>query len=106
MEQSDLKVGDNVHYQPSHYSEDTWENGVVKEIPDHTTTSVRVVYNCGGEWHKFMDYTSALTNLRDLKVGWKYGPGGEPNLPKTDDETDANGYPYAERFGKKFYNPF
>lgn len=67
-----LKVGDKVHYQPSHYPPDRWENGMVKEIPDHSTDSVRVVYNCAGDWANFMSYTSALTNRRDLYTGWKH----------------------------------
>jgi hypothetical protein len=71
LKQADLKVGDKVRYQPEHYGENQWENGVVKEIPRHTTDSVRVVYNCGGEWHRYQEYTSALTCLTDLKVGWK-----------------------------------
>jgi hypothetical protein len=62
-----LKVGDNVCYVPAHGKP---ENGVVKEIPEHTKDSVRVVYNCNGEWHNYKDYTSALTNLRDLEIGW------------------------------------
>lgn len=66
-----LKVGDKVYYQPKHYGEDKWENGVVKEIPEHTDTSVRVVYNCGDNWDHYENYTSALTNLSDLKIGWK-----------------------------------
>ena len=71
LKQSDLKVGDSVRYQPFHYREDEWENGVVKEIPEHTLNSVRVVYNCGGEWHRYQDFTSAMTRLEDLKIGWK-----------------------------------
>ncbi len=67
-----LKVGDKVHYQPDHYGKDKWENGMVKEIPEHTNDAVRVVYNCGGNWDEFENYTSALTNLRDLKLGWKH----------------------------------
>ena len=67
-----LKIGDKVYYQPAHYGEDQWENGMVKEIPDHTNQSIRVVYNCGGDWDNFKNYTSALTNLRDLKLGWKH----------------------------------
>lgn len=67
-----LKIGDKVHYQPDHYkNEDKWENGIVKEIPDHTNTAVRVVYNCAGQWDRFKDFTSALTNIRDLKLGWR-----------------------------------
>lgn len=72
MNLEDIKVGNKVHYQPSHYDENTWENGIVKEIPTHTTKSVRVVYNTGGNWDKWEDYTSALTNISDLKSGWKY----------------------------------
>lgn len=67
-----LKVGDKVCYQPAHYGADKYENGLVKEMPDHTNTSIRVVYNCAGNWDKFMDYTSALTQLSDLTLGWKH----------------------------------
>lgn len=69
---SKLKIGDKVCYQPSHYSEDRWENGMVKEIPEFSTDSVRVVYNCAGDWNNFKEYTSALTNARDLIIGWKH----------------------------------
>ena len=79
-----LKIGDKVYYQPEHYknilvldntTEETvtekWENGLVKEIPDWSTDSVRVVYNCCGDWDNYKDYTSALTNVNDLYLGWK-----------------------------------
>lgn len=72
IDQAKLKIGDKVFYKPDHYPYDKWENGMVKEIPDHTTQCVRVVYNCGGEWDKFRNYTSALTNLRDLSLGWRH----------------------------------
>ena len=68
-----LKIGDKVHYQPDHYkADDKYENGMVKEIPDHTNEAIRVVYNCNGEWDNFKNYTSALTNLRDLNLGWRH----------------------------------
>ena len=67
-----LQIGDKVHYQPSHYGKDKWENGMVKSFPTHTNSSVFVVYNCGGNWDMFLDYTAALTNLTDLKLGWKH----------------------------------
>lgn len=70
---SEIKVGDKVYYQPSHYSEDKWENGVVKVIPEHTLTSVRVVYHVAdGDWKNYQNYTSALTCCRDLFKGWKH----------------------------------
>ena len=66
---SKLSVGSKVHYQPEHYGNNKWENGVVKEIrhPD----GVWVVYNCDGNWDRFWDYTGAKTNLRDLGMGWQ-----------------------------------
>lgn len=67
-----IKVGDKVHYQPEHYGENRWENGMVKEVPTHTNTAIRVVYNCAGDWDNFKNYTSALTDLRDLKLGWRH----------------------------------
>ncbi len=38
----------------------------------HNNSSIRVVYNCAGNWDKFKDYTSALTHIRDLTIGWKH----------------------------------
>lgn len=60
-----LKIGDKVCYRNK-------ENGMIKEIPNHTNTAVRVVYNCNGEWDNFKNYTSALTNINDLTLGWKH----------------------------------
>ena len=86
IKQTDVKVGDKVSYVPTQYkkaihifgnfglvigSKDRYENGIVKEIPTHTTDSVRVVYNCNNNWDHYQDYTSALTNVRDLELGWK-----------------------------------
>jgi len=68
---AELKIGDKVYYQPEHY-DDKYENGIVKEIPNWSTDSVRVVYNCAGDWKNYENYTSALTNVRDLYIGWKH----------------------------------
>ena len=67
---SELSVGQKVHYQPDHYGKEKWENGIIKEIRQGTDRGVWVVYNCAGNWDRYEDYTSALTNLRDLKLGW------------------------------------
>ncbi len=67
---AEFKVGDRVHYQQE-FAGDHWENGIVKEIPEHTPDAIRVVYNCGDDWENYQNYTSALTNLTDLKRGWK-----------------------------------
>jgi hypothetical protein len=63
-----LEVGSKVCYVPAHGKS---ENGIVKEIPQHTTEAVRVVYHCNGEWSNYQNYTSALTSLRDLEIGWR-----------------------------------
>lgn len=71
-----VRIGDKVHYQPAHYGRNEWENGIVKEVPNQESEickdSLRVVYNCNGEWEHYQDYTSALTHIRDLKVGWRH----------------------------------
>jgi len=69
-----LQVGMPVRYQPAHYTEEEWENGIIKEIREGKTDGVWVVYNCAGNWDEYQDYTSALTNLRDLKIGWRGKP--------------------------------
>jgi len=67
-----LHLGQKVHYQPEHYNCNQWENGIIKEIREGKNDGVWVVYNCAGNWSKYQNYTSALTNLRDLKLGWKH----------------------------------
>jgi hypothetical protein len=75
---SKAKPGQKVHYQPEHYGPDEWENGIIKEVPAFAFNPgsvvgyncVRVVYHCGGNWDRYQDYTSALTNVCDLKPGW------------------------------------
>jgi ABC-type sugar transport system substrate-binding protein len=69
-----LRVGQKVHYQPAHYGEAEWENGIIKEIREGRKDGVWVVYNCAGNWDRFQDYTGALTHLRDLKPGWRNKP--------------------------------
>lgn len=70
---SKLKIGSKVCYVPEHYkASGKYENGMVKEIPEHTNTAVRVVYNCNGKWDDFINYTSALTNINDLELGWRH----------------------------------
>lgn len=82
----DLEPGMKVHYQPDHYlKDDKWENGIVKSVPEYSLSSVRVVYNCLGDWENYKDYTSALTNVHDLNMGWR--EGGDKNLkPKKEED--------------------
>lgn len=66
-----LKVGDKVHYVPFiGCNESKYENGIVKEILDHTPTLVRVVYHCAEEWDNYRNYTSQLTPITQLRMGW------------------------------------
>lgn len=67
-----LRVGQKVHYQPSHYGADQWENGVIKEVRESRLDGVWVVYNCAGRWEHYREYTGALTMLTDLKLGWRF----------------------------------
>lgn len=68
---NDIKVGDRVHYKPAYSKRE--ENGIVKEINtgDIGPDSVRVVYNCAGDWDNYQNYTSALTQITDLRLGWR-----------------------------------
>jgi len=64
----EISVGDRVHYQPEHFTEDKYENGIVKEKRHN---AVWVVYHCDGNWDNFKEYTGALTRIDDLHKGWK-----------------------------------
>jgi len=66
-----LHIGDKVHYQPTHYGDKRWENGIVKEIRENVTDGVWVVYHCANNWNRYKEYTGAKTNLRDLKLNWR-----------------------------------
>lgn len=70
-----LKVGDKVHYRPSH-DKTLYENGRVKSIPEENIGTVFVVYKCAGEWNNFMNYTAQSTRVEDLVMGWKHDDSG------------------------------
>jgi len=44
------------------------EHGVVKR--DVKEGLVPVVFNCGGDWANYKNYTAARCNPVDLKLGW------------------------------------
>jgi len=80
---TNIKVGDKVYYRPRHYVgvahlteegetilKNYFKNGIVKELPEHTVTALRVVFNCNEQWDDYKDYTAALTNNADLFPGW------------------------------------
>lgn len=66
METSErLHPGVKVHYLKG----EKWDNGIVKEITNH---GVRVVYHCNGDWENYQNYTSQLTELEHLALGWRF----------------------------------
>ena len=81
-----LRVGNKVRYQPQHYGDDAWENGIIKEIREDRTDGVWVVYQCGGNWEYYDCYTGALTMLGDLRMGWAFGP---ENKKEVDTNADS-----------------
>lgn len=62
-----FEVGNKVHRTPP-YAKWKAENGIVKSVTEH---GVFVVYNCGGEWSNYQNYTAALTDKKELFHGWK-----------------------------------
>lgn len=66
----ELHVGDKVHYQPTHFKPDEFENGIVKRVCENPADGCWVVYHCAGRWTHYQEYTGARTILSDLKKGW------------------------------------
>ncbi len=56
--------GVKVHYDAKYCKK---ENGIVKE---QRGDIVFVVYECGGNWDYFENYTGEATDITDLKYGW------------------------------------
>lgn len=61
-----IAIGDKVHYISPNGK---IENGIVKDL-DCDPLTVRVVYYCNLEWDNYMNYTSQLTYLANLHLGW------------------------------------
>ena len=59
-----FNIGDRVTYNPGYKK----EHGVVKSVA--SDGNYFVVYNCGGEWEHYHDYTAAKTPADDLYYGW------------------------------------
>ena len=74
MEKNKYRTGDKVTYVANH---GTLENGIVKIVRDEE--HAWVVYNCGGDWENYWNYTGALTDYRDLVPDWR-GPMDERRM--------------------------
>lgn len=67
-----MKVGNKVHYTPFKGCNPQYiENGIVSDIPRHTDDALRVVYHCADDWENYQKYTSQLTSILQLTLGWK-----------------------------------
>lgn len=68
-----LKTGDKVHYITQHDGKAF--NGIIQTfVPAYKSlpiTEVFVVYDCGGNWDKFQNYTAVRTKIVDLYPGWR-----------------------------------
>ena len=60
-----FKSGDKVTYVTPYKQ----EHGIIKGNCNDANF-VFVVYNCGGEWDNYMNYTGASTRRKDLIKGW------------------------------------
>lgn len=74
MKTHNFKVGDKVTYVPGNGIS---EKGIIKEIVEESDNLVRVVYNCDNDWSNYKNYTSSLTDVRDLVSGWVNSSSGE-----------------------------
>lgn len=66
-----FKPGEKVHFcrkQDSTF----FQNGIVKVVRmTEKDTRYFVVFNCGGDWENYADYTGCLTAVNDMKRGWR-----------------------------------
>lgn len=60
-----MNVGDKVTYVTDYKK----EHGIIKSVCEESSHYF-VVYNCGGEWDNYMNYTAAKTAKCDLVEGW------------------------------------
>lgn len=63
-----FEPGDKVTYVPS-YEHAPYQKGVVKSVHEDGKHCF-VVYNCGGDWENYQDYTAAKTANKYLTKGW------------------------------------
>ncbi len=71
MDLTNAIPGQKVHYIPfKGCSPSQYENGIIKTIPDDNRAFV--VYNCGGNWNDYENYTAQNTESSQLNDGWIY----------------------------------
>ena len=66
MSKEQFSKGDRVVYDNGHKT----EVGIVKSIA--ADGDLFIVYHCGGNWHRYQDYTAAKTPRRYVqKLDWQ-----------------------------------
>ena len=60
-----FKPGDKVHYV---FDDKTFENGIVTKCNGQLCT--RVVFECEGNWDRYMDYPAEICPDNWLVLGW------------------------------------
>lgn len=66
-----MKPGDKVRYMGNHHRFPNGEPGIIKSVQSTPSGDwLYVVYNCGGDWDNYQNYTGARTHHSQLKPGW------------------------------------
>jgi hypothetical protein len=69
LRMQDLKIGDKVRFVGvGDMGKINNEKGIVEGLIG--STRVYVVYNCNKDWENYSDYSSQITSLEDLRLGW------------------------------------
>lgn len=56
------------------------EEGIIKSISNEDKKAF-VVYKCGNDWDNYMNYTGNITEVLNLRMGWKLGDGYIKRIP-------------------------
>ena len=64
-----MNIGDKVTYIPfEECDRSLYEHGIVKA--PSVDNYLFVVFNCGGNWDEYSNYTAQRTCIDDLREGW------------------------------------
>jgi hypothetical protein len=63
-----IAVGDKLIYQPKHYGSSHYDKCRVAKIIDSERVSIVTI--CGGDWENYLNYSSQIVAISDLKSGW------------------------------------
>jgi hypothetical protein len=69
--QQNFTVGQKVTYVAPGVKK---QKGIIKKLLPGQPVAW-VVYNCGGDWENYQNYTASLTSLKNLEAGWPLETG-------------------------------